>query len=255
MTVPVTGQGTVSHAQFRAQRIRSWLSGAATVGALVLASFAVSPRLAAAPSLDAIVQYMDDAAATWRGMRARVKWTRYRSLVDETRVESGRIAVRRRKAGDIEMLLKFSEPAPYSLSVRGTKVEIYKPRIKLIEEYNLSESRDQLENALMIGFGTAGTYLSKHYDIAIEGEEEIGGHLCVLLDLQPKNAADRLNNRRIKMWISPLHWQPVQQKVYERNPRDFRIYTYSGMELNPAFSAEDLRLQSARGTKRVRPQR
>ena len=188
-------------------------------------------------------------------MRAQVQWIRYRSLVDEKTVESGRIAVRRARSGNFQMLLEFKQPNNYFLSVKGAKVEIYKPRIKLVEEYNLSNSRDQLENALLIGFGTAGSYLSRHYVIEVGKDEEVAGHPAVKLGLHPKDPEGRLNNLRLDMWISTEHWQPVQQRVYERNPKDYRVYSYSEMQINPALTADDFKLRLARGTRRTQPQR
>ena len=228
---------------------------AGSLSTFFLALLLTAPAIDAAPSVETVLARMDSAAAKWKGMRARVQWTRYRSLVDEETVESGGMVVRRAKSGDFEMLLGFTKPNIYYFSVRGTKVEIYKPRIKEVQEYDLGKSRDQLENALLIGFGVSGSFLGRHYDVAVAGEEEVDGHPTVELALEPRNPEGRLNNRRLEMWISTQHWQPVQQKVYERNPEDFRIFTYSDVEINPAFRSGEFRLRLERGTKRTRPQR
>ena len=221
----------------------------------VLAFLCTVSGLHAAPLLDTVLANMDSAAAKWIGMRAQVQWVRYRSLVDDTSVESGRIAVRRAKSGSVEMLLEFTEPTNYFLSVRGAKVEIYKPKIKLVEEYDLSKSRDQLENALLIGFGTSGSYLSEHYDIAVDADEAFSGHPVVKLELEPKDPRGGLNNQRLEMWISTKYWQPVQQKIYESNLRDYRLYSYSEVLINPEFKSDEFKLRLERGTSRARPQR
>lgn len=208
-----------------------------------------------AASLDSVLERMDAAAGEWAGMRANVEWTRHVSLVDDTTVEAGRIAVRKSRAGEVEMLLAFERPNEYFLAVRGAKVEIYKPKIKTVEEYNLSESKEKLRNALLLGFGTAGSYLREHYDIRLQGEETVAGEPTVRLDLQPKRPRGELNNRRLEMWISMASWQPVRQKVYDVSPGDYRQYSYSAIEVNPTFSAGEFKLKLARGTQRVRPQR
>ena len=228
----------------------------ATALATVAAALLLHPSiLTAALSLDQVLASMDEAAAGWEGMRAKVRWERYLSLVDDTSVETGRIAVRREKSGDIAMLLEFEEPAPYTLSVRGAKVERYKPRIKTVEEYNLSKSRDKLENALLIGFGTAGSYLAKHYEITLAGVEAVAGHDALKLELEPREPEGELNNHRLEMWISTTYWQPAQIKNFERNRKDFRLYSYSDVETNPKFTSDEFKLRLARGTKRVFPQR
>ncbi len=223
--------------------------------AALFMSICIASTLLAAPRLETVLANMDVAAAEWRGMRAQVQWTRYRSFVDDETVESGRIAVRRAKSGNVEMLVEITEPSNYFLLVRGPKIEQYKPKIKLVEEFDAGNRKDQLDNALMIGFGTSGRYLSEHYAIKLVGAEPIAGHPAIKLDLQPKNPAGRLNNRPLEMWVSTDHWQPVQYKMYERNQKDYRLHSYSEMQVNPSLSDGDFKLRLKRGTRRTRPQR
>ena len=228
------------------------LRGAALTAALCTAMQA-SPGQAA--ELDDVLRRMDLAAEAWTGMRADVEWTRFMSLVGDRSSEHGRIAVRRERSGDISMLISFDRPNVYFLSVNGTKVEIYKPRIKTVEEYDLRDSREKLENALLLGFGISGSYLSEHFDITLSAPQSLGGNEVYHLDLQPKNPESPVNNQRIEMWVSAEHWQPVRQKVHDRLTDDYRAYSYSGVEVNPSLSDSDFKLRLARGTKRVRPQR
>ena len=209
----------------------------------------------AAPPLETVLRNMDSVAASWKGMRAQVKWVRYDSLVDDRRVESGRIAVRTTNSGAAQMLIEFQEPSPQFISVRQNSVEVYKPRIKTVQEYDIREYRDRVENGMLLGFGTAGSYLTRYYEISLEGEETVAGQSTVKLDLQPRNPDGELNNSPVEMWISTTHWQPVQQKIYDRNTSDYRLSSYSEMETNPAFKSDEFKLPLARGTKRVRPQR
>lgn len=226
---------------------------AAAVSALVLAC--VAPVAAAAPDLATVLANMNAAAAGWKGMRASLEWVRYMALVDDRSVEHGKIVVRRTADGSASMLISFEEPNVYFLSVEGTRVEIYKPKIKTVEEYDVSDSKAKVENALLLGFGTSGSYLGQHYDIKLLGPAAVKGESVAHLDLQPKDPQAELNSQRIEMWVSTTIWQPVQQKIYDRNPGDYRLYSYSEVVLNPALTAEDFKLRLARGTKRVYPQR
>lgn len=221
----------------------------------MIACFLLAASLHAAPKLETLLANMDSAASAWAGMRAEVRWVRYVSFVDDMRVESGRLAVRRSASGDVEMLLEFQHPNHYFLAVRAAKVEIYKPKIKTVEQYDVSESKEKLQNALLLGFGTEGSYLRKHYDIAVQGEESMADQQTVRIDLRPKDPGSELNNRHLEMWISTSSWQPVQQKIYEIAPGDYRLYSYSAIELNPKFSDREFKLRVPRGTRRVRPQR
>lgn len=224
-------------------------------GLSATALFLLATGVQAAPSLEAVLQKMDSAAADWKGMRAKMESVRYDSLVDDSRVESGRIAVRTTNSGSVQMLVEFQEPSAQFISVRQERVEIYKPRIKTVEEYDIREHSERVENALLLGFGTAGSYLREHYEIVLDGEQSVVGQSTVKLDLQPRNPNGDLNNSPMEMWISTTHWQPVQQKMYDRNSSDYRLSVYWDVEINPTFRAGEFRLPLARGTKRVRPQR
>lgn len=214
----------------------------------------VACTLYAGPPLDEVLARMDTTASSWQGLRAELEWVRYMALVDESRVESGRIAVRRAKNGDVEMLASFQQPSPYFLAVRGDKAERYNPKSKTVEEYDLGGSREKVENALMLGFGTSGSYLTKHYEVTLKGEERIAGQPAVRLELKPKDPEGELNNRPLEMWVGTEIWQPVQYKVYDLSPGDYRIYSYSEVQVNPSFKDSEFKLRLERGTKRARPQ-
>lgn len=207
-----------------------------------------------APNLTTVLANIDAAAANWKGMRAGVEWVRYMALVDDRRVESGRMAVRRSGQGEIEMLFAFDDPYEYYLAVRGTKVERYKPKINTVEEFDASKWKDQLRDGLLVGLGTAGSYLDEHYEIRIEPSERVADHPVVKLGLQPRDPGGATNNRPLDMWISTKTWQPVQQKIYDAIPGDYRLVSYSEIEINPTFKRNEFKLNLKRGTNRVRPQ-
>ena len=197
---------------------------------------------------------MDVAAAGWKGMRAKVEQVRYMALVDDTRVESGRISVRRIGSSGVEMLVAYQNPYEYYVAIHDTKVERYKPKTKTVEEYDLSKSKDKLENTWLLVFGTAGGYLNEQYKISLESSEPMAGHPVVKLGLQPRNPDAEINNRPLEMWISTKTWQPIQQKIYDATPGDYRLQSYSEVEINPAFKGNEFKLNLKRGTNRVRPQ-
>ena len=234
---------------------RNWRRCGRATAVLAVALGFSGPISAAPPDLATVLTEMDTAAAAWKGMRARLEWVRYMALVDDRSVESGKIAVRRAADGSASMLISFEEPNVYFLSVKAAKVEIYKPKIKTVEEYDVSDSKNKMENALLLGFGTSGSYLDQHYDIEMVGAGTVNDQPVVQLDLQPKDPQAELHNQRIEMWISTEIWQPVQQKIHDLSPGDYRLFSYSEIALNPSLTAEDFKLRLARGTKRVHPQR
>lgn len=222
---------------------------------LLIALFMTPLLQAAAPGLDAVLANMDAAAAQWKGMRANAVWTKYVALVDDKSVESGAIVVRRVNPSRIDMLIEFTEPNRYFLSVKDTQVEIYKPKTATVEVYDLSKSREKLRQALLLGFGASGKFLSGHYNVSVTGEEAAAGEESVKLELRPKNDEMARSFEKIEMWVAKKTWQPVQQKVYETSPGDYRIYSYAAVESNPKFPRGSFRLKTSPGTRRVFPQR
>ena len=224
------------------------------VGLRILSVALLGATLHGAPDLTTVLESMDAAATDWKGMRARVEKVSYMALVDDRRVESGRIAVRRSGPSGVDLLLSFQDPYEYYIAVRGTKVERHKPETKTVEEFDLSASKDKLENAFLLGFGTAGSYLDEHYEISMESSEPVADHPVVKLGLQPRDPSATTNNRRLEMWISTKTWQPVQQKIYLAIPGDYQFQSYSKIEMNPVFKENEFKLNLKRGTNRVRPQ-
>ncbi len=197
---------------------------------------------------------MDAAASKWTGMRAAMRSVRYSALLDDERVEQGRIVVRRVKSGSVEMLVSFDDPYEYYVSVAGAKIRIYKPKIKTVEEYDAGDQRDRLETGLLLGFGTAGSYLQQHYEIELQGDEDITGQPAVKLALKPRDPDQPTNNRPLEMWVSTTSWQALQMKIYDVRPGDYRLSSYSEVEMNPSFKNSEFKFKQVRGTRTVRPQ-
>ena len=213
------------------------------------------PWQAQAVELNTLLENMDRASDAYRGMQAQVTWIKYTDIVEDKSTEEGIINVLKDKKGQVSLLIEFQRPYPYFVSIQGTKVEIYRPRIATVEEYDVSKSKDTLEQALLLGFGTAGRFLSKHYEIKLAGEEDAAGEASIKLELVPKTEKMRESMSRLEMWISKSQWQPVQQKLYGPNPGDYRLYIYTGITLNPPLKDSALRLKIPRKVKRVFPQR
>ena len=131
-------------------------------------------------------------------MQADVRWLKYTDIVEDESIEEGVIRVLRDKEKQFNLLIEFQKPYPYFVSVRGTKVEIYRPKIATVEEYDLSKSREMLEQALLLGFGTAGRVLRENYELKMEGEEKAAGTATVKIELVPKSEKMRTNMPRLE---------------------------------------------------------
>ena len=221
---------------------------------LFAALLLVAPGLEAAPDLATTLKNMDQAAAKFEGMKADIQRLNYTAIVDDKNVESGQILVRRDKTRAITLLMEIKEPTPLILAVKGTKAEIYRPRISEVEEYNLSKHKNDLERAYSLGFGTSGTFLKDNYAIKILGEESVASQPAVRLELTPKDADLLRRTPKIEIWVSTQNWSAIQQKVHEISG-DYTLNTYSNITLNPGLKESDLQLKLPRSVKRVHMQR
>lgn len=220
---------------------------------VVTSILAVALTLSAAPPVEQVLTNMDKAAANWTGMRANTVWTQYTKLVDDSSAEKGAMAVQRADNGRVDLRIQFNDPYPRDLLVRGTQVEIYKPKIQTLEEYDVSKSKDKLEQALLSGFGVSGKFLSEHYEVKAASEEKVGEQQTVRLELTPKDASMKESVTHIEMWVSTSNWQPVQQRLHQPNG-DHRTYLYSNVELNPKLKDSDFRLDIPKKAKREKKQ-
>lgn len=214
----------------------------------------MAPALIGA-DLNTVLANMDKASAGFRSMQADVRWVKYTALVEDETVEEGTMVVRRGKNNRVDLLIEFEKPYAYFLAVEGTKVEIYRPKIAEVQQYDLSKRREMLEQALLLGFGTSGKFLRENYNVDLLGEEEVAGQETVKLELVPKAEDMRKNIPRIEMWVSKESWQPVQQKMWQPARGDYRLYTYTNIKENPSLPDKAFELKIPRGVKRVYPQR
>jgi outer membrane lipoprotein-sorting protein len=229
----------------------------------ILMVLLLAPLLPAA-DLDTLLRNMDAAAAGFQGLQANVAWVKYTAFVDIKSTEEGVIHVRRNKDRSVDMMIEFQQirdgekpPRPYNyfVSVRGTKAQIYRPRINEVQEYDVSKSKEILDQVLLLGFGTAGRYLEENYQITLKGEEQAAGEETVKLELVPKSKELLAKIPRLEMWVSKSTWHPVQEKLYEVNAGDYRLYTYTAIVFNPPLQESQFRLQLPRNVKKVSPQK
>jgi outer membrane lipoprotein-sorting protein len=215
----------------------------------------LAPTLPAAVDLQTLLRNMDATSAKFRGLQANVEWVKYTAIVDVSRSEQGIIQARRGKDGSVDVMIEFTKPSQYFVSVRGTKAQIYRPRIATVEEYDVSKSKDLLDQVLLLGFGTAGRYLEENYTITLKGEEAAAGEDAVKVELIPKSEQLLKKIPRLEMWISKSKWHPVQEKLYEVNSGDYRLHTYTDIVFNPPQKDAQFRLKLPGNVKKVTPQK
>src|SRR5581483_369692 len=98
------------------------------------------------------------------------------------------IATRKEK-GDLQALIDFVEPpeARRTISFSGRIVRIYIPRSKLVQVIDLGKNGEEIEQFVMIGFGTSGTELAKAFTVEALGTESLNGQMTAKLSVIPKS--------------------------------------------------------------------
>ena len=208
-----------------------------------------------AESLESVLGRMDQAAASFQSLTAHVRSVRYTAIVNDETVDEGTIWVKRVKPGVMRLLIDFTVPDTYYVAVSEKKAEVYRPKVSTLEEYDITRYGDLKDQLLLLSFGAGGRDLTSHYSVTLKGNESVAGKPAVKLELIPKSKQLLEHVPRIEMWVSISSWQPVQQKVYDVTPGDYRLSTYTNIKLNVPIPDSRLRIRTAPGTRKVQPQK
>jgi outer membrane lipoprotein-sorting protein len=228
---------------------------AAIVALGVLLFFALTSGSAAigqnhAPiSLDAALRQMDAVAKDFHSLSADVERTKVTVVVNDRSTETGTILVR----GD-KMLLEMKPPDARTILRTGDNLYIYNPGLKRVEEYNLGKNRALFDQYLLLGFGTQGKELQKHYLITMLGEPIIDDKKTAEIELTPKSDQVRNNISKIQIWFDESSWLPVQQQFYETGSGDYFIIRYSKIARNPDLGDARFKPHWPKGTEKIKPQ-
>lgn len=206
-----------------------------------------------AATVNDVLAKMDQSAASFTGMTANVRKVAHTEVINDNTEESGTITIKQVKAKDMAVLINFTKPDPRSIAYRAKKAEIYYPKLKTVQEYNLAKYNDVLEFFSLIGFGTTGKEIATSYNVKLAGEETIAGKPTVKLELTPKDKAKQEKLKRVDMWLADGGAYPVQERFVQASG-DYNSFTYTDLKLaDVPDSAVKLNLPS--GVKREYPQK
>jgi outer membrane lipoprotein-sorting protein len=197
-----------------------------------------------------ILRQVDREAKSFRTLTADVERTKVTVVVDDRSTESGQMQVRR----DDKMRIDLTSPDPRTILRDGDQLYIYTPRIRQVEEYDLSKHRALLDQFLLLGFGTSGESLKKAYLITVEGEETMGNQKAVRLELTPKSDEVRSQISKIELWMDEATWLPAQQKFYETGTGDYFIIRYTNVARNVPLPDSRFKPHWPGGVTKVKPQ-
>lgn len=206
-----------------------------------------------AQSLEATLARMDRAAAGFRGITANLRQVSHTAIINDTTEESGTITLYRPKPKDLRMLVEFTKPDVRSVAYANRKAQIYYPKMKVVQEYDLGKQSSLIDQFLLLGFGTAGSELRKNYQVEYGGMETVNGVKADRLELTPKSREALNHVRKIEVWIGESG-QPVQQKIHQPS-KDYRLIAYGDLKVNPPLNDNSAKLQLPKGVKKETPQK
>jgi outer membrane lipoprotein-sorting protein len=223
------------------------------LAALTLSVFAFA--LGAASVNPELLQRLDNAASHFQSMSATVTYLTHTDVIDENATETGDVLMKKVAPGEVQGLINFTAPNPRSVTFEKRNVQIYYPKIKTLQVYDLEEHGEQLDKFLMIGFGTSGIELAKDYTMTVLDTEAVKGMpgQAVHIELIPKSGAARRYVKKLELWI-PEHGDPYPSREKITEPSgDSRTMTYSNLKINPTLPPDALKLKLPSGVRTEHP--
>ncbi len=208
-------------------------------------------------TLQTLMERMDRAAAEFKAMTAQVTYVTHTEVLNEDTTETATVVMKKIQSGEVQGRVDFSSPDVKTVTFQKRRVQIYYPKIKTLQVYDLDKQGEQLDKFLMIGFGTTGTELAKDYTMTVLGTEPPKGAEnvpAIHLQLVPKASDARKYVSMVELWIpSEGDPYPVREKISQPSG-DYRLVTYSNLNINPAhLKADALQLKLPGGVKTEYP--
>jgi outer membrane lipoprotein-sorting protein len=221
----------------------------------LIAAVALIAAVGSAQSLESTLNHMDALSKGFRGVTADVRRISFTYFAKDTEEESGRFSMFRPTPQDVRMLMEFTKPEERAVAFAKSKVQMYYPKIKTVQEYNLGKESRLVDQFLALGFGSSSAELRKSYNIKYVEQTTIDGDKADHLFLEPKSAEAKDHVRSIDLWVAQPGGYPVRMKVLQPSKDSMEIQ-YSNLKINPtALTDASVRLKLPKGVKKETPQK
>jgi outer membrane lipoprotein-sorting protein len=206
-----------------------------------------------AQTADEVLSRMNRGGSSFQGMNAKLRWTDHTKVINEDSTQSGTVRMKKGKK-EVAGLIDYTQPDPKTILLRDNKVQIFYPKIKTVQIYDLGKRGDQLYQFLLLGFGTTADDLRKNYEVTVGGQENLAGRKTIRLVLVPRSKEAKDYLTRIELWIPEDSPYPMQEKLHHKSG-DYTLIAYSDLQINPPLADKDLELQLPQGVKKEYPQK
>lgn len=210
------------------------------------------PVSAASLTLPELFAKLDQNAASFRAMSAKLERIDYTAVFKDATKESGSILMLKKKNGSVEMLIDFTHPDPKKVSYSDKKVQSYLPKINTVQIVDVGKIDSLISQGVLIGFGTTSKELQKTYTIRLLAEETINGKPSTHLELIPKKDSPLMKLKKIEVWLANADGYPVRQKLFQ-GAGDYNQATYTDLKINPPLTENDVRLDLPKNVKKEFP--
>ena len=204
----------------------------------------------AADDLAAVFARMDQAAPTFKGLRADIKKVAHTAVINEDTTDIGTIIVKVPKPHDFHMLIDLREPDKKIVSISGTLVEMYYPKANEVQVYNVGKGhKAEMEQFMRLGFGSNSKEMRDAYTVTYGGPETVAGQKATRIVLVPKSADLVAMYPKFELWISDATGISIQQKIYEQGG-NYTVATYPNMKIDPNIPDSAVKLNLPKGVTR-----
>ena len=234
----------------------SWLAS-------LLALVVVGPQILRAQNensgaaLEKVLTQMDTTAKTFSSAQADFVWDQFQQVVNDHDVQKGKIYFRR-SGKDTQMMAEINEhngqTTPKYLLYSGGKVQVYEPKVERVTSYPPGKNKADVESFLTLGFGGGGHDLLKAFDVKYLGTERVENVDTAKLDLIPKSKSIRGMFDHFVLWVDPARGVSLKQQAFEPGTGDYRLTTYSNIQLNQKLPDNVFKLKTTSKTQYVNPQ-
>jgi len=203
---------------------------------------------AATETLPQVLARMDRAAQAFQGMTADTKKITYTAVIQDKSEESGIVRMRRTHGHEVQALWETTQPVQKTWEFHGRTARLFLPKANQVEIFDFSKNGDQMDQFVLLGFGTTEAELKKSYRIRLIGQENSTTHL----ELIPKAKEALQLVTKIELWISNDNSYPVQEKLQQPSG-DYIFITYSNLKLSPIPSEKEVELNLPPGVQKIYP--
>ena len=222
---------------------------------LLLATLAAAPVSSKEP-LQPILARMDKGASEFKTMTAHVTYVTHTDVLNDDSRETGTIAMQKVGPNEVKSLIEFLTPDKRTVQFEKRLLRIYYPKMKTIQEWDLSKHGEQLDQFFMIGFGRSGTALAKDYDMTVVGTETLKnaqGAQTIRLRLIPKLGEAHEYVKQLELWIPQTgDPYPLQEKI-SLPSGDYRLAIFNDLKTNTPLPPGALQLKHPDGVKTEHP--